>query len=230
VTAPLVELISVSKNYGALRPLRVERLAIAAGEQVAIIGPDQPSAEVLIGLITGASLPDAGDVRVFGRATAEVTDSDEWLASLDRFGIVSDRAALLEAFTVLQNLAVPFSLEIEPPPEDIQRQAAALGAELLLDAGIHSARAGDLDRASRLRLRVARALAFNPSLVLLEHPSASLPPHDAAATARAIRAVLERRGAASLTITADRAFASAIASRVLLLEPSTGRLKSTLSR
>jgi ABC-type transporter Mla maintaining outer membrane lipid asymmetry ATPase subunit MlaF len=225
VSPPIIELQGISKSYGALRPLRIERLEVTPGEQVAIVGPDQPAAEVLIGLITGASLPDAGEVRVFGQRTADITTGDEWLASLDRFGIVSDRAALLEALTVLQNLAVPFSLEIEPPPEPVRARAAALGAELLLGSAVHPARAGDLDGSGRLRLRVARALAFDPALVLLEHPSASVPPPDVTAVARDIRSALARRGATSLTVTADRAFATAIAGRVLVLDPASGRLK-----
>lgn len=224
MTPPLVELHAVTKSYGALRPLRIERLEVAPGEQVAIVGPDQPAAEVLIGLITGASLPDAGAVRVFGRATAEIADGDEWLSGLERFGIVSDRAALLEALTVLQNLAVPFSLDIEPPPDPVHERAAALGAELRLGRPVHATRAGDLDGAGRLRLRVARALAFDPALVLLEHPSASVPPRDVATVARDIRAALVRRGAASLTLTADRVFAVGIAGRVLVHDAASGRL------
>jgi ABC-type transporter Mla maintaining outer membrane lipid asymmetry ATPase subunit MlaF len=222
---PIIELQGISKSYGALRPLRIERLEMRPGEQVAIVGPDQPAAEVLIGLITGGSLPDAGEVRVFGQRTADITNGDEWLASLDRFGIVTDRAALLEALTVLQNLAVPFSLDIEPPPEPVRARAAALGAELLIGSALHAARAGDLDGTGRLRLRVARALAFDPALVLLEHPSASVPPREVSAVACDIRTALDRRGAASLTVTADRAFATAIAGRVLVLDPASGRLK-----
>jgi ABC-type transporter Mla maintaining outer membrane lipid asymmetry ATPase subunit MlaF len=225
VTAPAVELRAIAKSYGALRPLRIERLEVAPGEPVAVIGLDQPAAEVLIGLITGASLPDAGEVRVFGRSTREITDGDEWLAGLDRFGIVSDRAALLDALSVLQNLAVPFSLEVEPPSDEVRDRAAALGAELLIRATLHDVRAGDLDGSGRLRLRVARALAFDPALVLLEHPSASVPPGEAQTVARDIRSALGRRGAASLTLTADRTVAAAIASRVLVLEPASGRLK-----
>jgi len=225
VSPPIVELQGISKSYGALRPLRIERLEVAPGEQVAIVGPDQPAAEVLIGLITGASLPDAGEVRAFGQLTADITNGDEWLASLDRFGIVTDRAALLEALTVLQNLAVPFSLDIEPPPEPVRARAAALGAELRLGSAIHARRAGDLDGSGRLRLRVARALALDPALLLLEHPSASVLPRDVTAVGRDIRTALVRRGAASLTVTADRAFATAIAGRVLVLDPASGRFK-----
>lgn len=225
MTLPILELKSISKNYGALRPLRIAELTLAAGDQVALVGFDQPAAEVLVNLITGAALPDAGEVRMFGRSTADISNSEEWLAALDRFGIVSDRAALLESMTTLQNLALPFTLDIEPPPEDIRLRAEAIAAEVRLERSALERRAGDLDATARLRVRFARALALEPSLVLLEHPSASLSRTEALRVGPDIRRVAERRQLAALTFTADREFAAAIARRVLLLEPATGRLK-----
>ena len=91
-------------------------------------GFDQPSAEVFVNLATGATLPDAGDVSVFGRPTTAIDDSADWLATVDRFGIVSERAVLLDALTVIQNLAMPFTLEIEPPPDDGARARRGAGA------------------------------------------------------------------------------------------------------
>ena len=129
MTAPVLELTGVTKSYGALRPLRLAQFVLSPGEHVAMLGLDQPAAEVLTNLVTGASLPDAGLIRVFGRTTAEITDPDDWLTLLDRFGIVTDRAALIEPMTVVQNLAVPFSLELDPPPPDIVRQVTALALE-----------------------------------------------------------------------------------------------------
>lgn len=223
---PVVELTSVTKQYGALRPLRIERLVVSEGESVALLGLDQPAAEVLANLVTGASLPDTGRVRAFGRSTTEITDSSEWLASLDRFGIVSERAALLEQFSVIQNLTLPFSLEIERPPEDVRRQAQALAQEVGLPRATHEVRAGELDPSSRLRLRLGRALALDPVLVLLEHPSAALPRREATIAGRDIRNVLEHRRAAALTVTADRDFAAAVARHVFALDAATGRLSS----
>jgi nitrate/nitrite transport system ATP-binding protein len=225
VTQPILQLRSVSKNYGALRPLRIAELTLAAGDQVALVGFDQPAAEVLVNLITGAALPDTGDVQVFGRSTADIGNSGEWLAGLDRFGIVSDRAALLESMTTLQNLALPFTLDIEPPPDDIRQRAEALAGEVRLDVAALGRRAGELDAAARLRVRFARALALAPSLLLLEHPSASLNRVEALPVALDLRRVAEGRQLAALTFTADREFASAVARRVLLLEPASGRLK-----
>ena len=119
----VLELSDVSKDYRGLRPLRIASLELRAGEHIAIIGLDQTTAEVFVNLVTGATLPDRGDVRLFGRSTASITDSADWLAVVDRFGIVSPRAVLLESLTVVQNLAMPFTLDIEPPAEDIRRRA-----------------------------------------------------------------------------------------------------------
>lgn len=225
MTAPLLEISAISMKYGALRPLRLEQLSLAAGEHVAIVGLDQPAAEVLINLVTGAALPDAGSVRVFGRLTADITDSADWLTTVDRFGIVSERAALLEPMSVIQNLAVPFSLDIEPPQPSIAAQAAALASEVGVPGAAFERRVGDLDAALRMRVRLGRALAFNPAVLLLEHPSSTLPRHDVARFARDVRAVTERRGLAALSITADLDFAASASARTLVLEPATGRLK-----
>ena len=225
MTAPVLELTGVTKHYGALRPLRVEQLTLSPGEQVALLGFDQPAAEVLINLLTGASLPDTGVVRVFGRSTADIADSTEWLTTLDRYGIVSERAALLEPMSVIQNMAMPFSLAIEPPPPDIVRQATALAVEAGLHESVLEQRVGDLDAASRMRVRLGRALAFNPGVLLLEHPSATLLRQDVVRFACDVRAVAERRSIATLTITADAEFAGAVSVRALVLEPSTGRLR-----
>ncbi|MGE0450655.1 MAG: ATP-binding cassette domain-containing protein [Vicinamibacterales bacterium] len=221
----LIEVASISKQYGALRPLRLQSLSLAPGDRVALMGLDQPAAEVLINLLTGASLPDTGQIRLFGRPTEEISDSTDWLATLDRLGLVSERAALLGPMTVLQNLAMPFSLDVEPPPPEIAALAGAIADEVGLPEPLWDRRAGDLDEATRMRVRLGRALAFNPSLLLLEHPSATLARQDVERFARDVRHVASRRALALLTITADVEFARAANIQTLVLEPATGRLK-----
>ena len=85
------------------------------------MGLDAGAAEVLVNLVTGAGVADRGTVCVQGRNNAEIANGDEWLESLDRFGIVSERAVLLEGATLEQNLAMPFTLQIDPVAPDDRR-------------------------------------------------------------------------------------------------------------
>jgi ABC-type transporter Mla maintaining outer membrane lipid asymmetry ATPase subunit MlaF len=221
---PVLEINGVSKNFGGLRPLRMQQLVVAPAEQIAIVGFDQPSAEVFVNLVTGASVPDAGSVSLFGRPTTAISDSADWLAVVDRFGIVSARAVLLDQLTVVQNLAMPFTLEIEPTADDVRERAERLAAEVGLPEAASVRPVGDLDAADRARIRLARALALDPAVLLLEHASAGLEREAAHAFGASVRAIAERRGAATVVVTADEAFAAAAASRVLVWEPATGRL------
>jgi predicted ABC-type transport system involved in lysophospholipase L1 biosynthesis ATPase subunit len=225
VTAAVLEFAGTSKTYGGLRPLRIAELRLAAADRVAILGFDQPSAEVFVNLATGATLPDAGEVRIFGRPTGAIDDSADWLATVDRFGIVSERAVLLEALTVIQNLAMPFTLEIEPPPDAVRARAEALAREVGLPEAAWSRPVAELGPAGWLRVRFGRAIALDPAILLLEHASARLQPGEAGAMGAQMRAVAAGRGIALVAATADDRFAKAVAERVLTLEPATGRLR-----
>ena len=224
MTDPILELSNVRKDYCGLRPLRVEHFALSSCERTAILGWDQQAAEMFVNLLTGATLPDQGDVKVFGRSTRSIADSDEWLRVVDRFGIVSERAVLLEGLSVVQNLAVPFTLQIEPPPTDVREQATALARDVGLPETLWDRPTAELDGASRVSVRLGRALALEPTVLLLEHPTARVSRPDVDVLARRVRGAAERYGVAVITVTADAEFAAMVATRVLVSDPATGRL------
>ena len=230
MTGAALELAGVSKAYGGLRPLRIHQLRVAAGESVAIVGFDRPSAEVFVNLVTGATLPEAGEVRVFGRPTSAIADSDDWLATVDRFGIVSERAVLLDQLTLLQNLAMPFTLDIEPLADEVQAKAAAIATEIDLRRDAWDRPIAGLDLDARMRLRLGRALALEPSVLLLEHVSAGLTPDAAEKFGADARAIAARRRMALVAATMDAAFARAIADRVLTWDAASGRLAARRAR
>src|SRR5215203_5171996 len=170
----VIHISKLQKNYGALRPLRILELSVEDGERVAVGGLDGPAAEILVNLVTGATLPDEGTVNAFGSSTGAITDADAWLASLDRFGIVSPRAVLLEGSTVQQNLALPFTLELDPVPPEVATTVAALAAECGIAAEHLPRRGGEVPAHLRARIHLARALALGPQLILIEHPTAEV--------------------------------------------------------
>ncbi len=226
MTAPVLELTDVSKNYYGLRPLRIASLSIAPGEQVALVGFDQSTAEIFVNMVTGASLPDSGNIRLFGRSTADITDSTDWLTVVDRFGIVSRRAVLLDSLTVIQNLAMPYTLEVEPPPADIRERALGLAQEVGLAESTLDRPVAELDGIGVFRVRLARAVALDPAVLVFEHPTADVALPDIVELATRCRDVAAKRKIATVVLTADRTFAQAAASRVLVLDPATGRLSS----
>lgn len=224
MTAPVITVSGVQKNYSGLRPLRIQALDVAPGERVAVGGLDAPAAELLVNLITGATLPEAGTVKVFGRATGDISNGDDWLASLDRFGIVTPRAVMLEGSTLQQNLALPFTLQIDPVPPSVADQVAALAVECGIDTADLQRQAGELPAHVRVRAHLARAVALGPQLLLIEHPTADVAEAERLPLARAIAAVAARRSASALIMTMDVEFAEAVAHRSLSLQPATGTL------
>jgi ABC-type transporter Mla maintaining outer membrane lipid asymmetry ATPase subunit MlaF len=220
----VLELRDVLKNFGGLRPLRIRMLSIAPGERVAIGGVDAGAAEILVNLVTGATLPDEGSVTTFGKMSGEISSGDEWLASLDAFGILSPRAVMLDAATVQQNLAMPFTLEIDPVPAVIATKVEALATECGIATDALPRRAGEQDATIRARVHLARAVALDPKLLVLEHPTAGIADADKIGLARTAAAVAQTRHLAMLAITQDLEFAEAVAHRALTLEPATGAL------
>jgi len=225
----LVTLSGVEKDYRSLRPLRIRHLELREGEAVALLGFDQASAEVLVNLIAGASMPDSGEVRALGQRTIDIADGDAWLETLDRFGIISGRAVLLDQMTAEQNLAVPLSMELFDLPPAIRTQVANLAAEVGLEAARLAEFVSTLTPLDRMRVRLARALAVNPRVMLAEHPNALLPPAELPTFAADLSRVASARRLALLVLTADRVFANAVADQVLVLNPATGELKREAS-
>ena len=224
----LVRLRGVSKDYRSLRPLRIAELDVAAGRSLALLGFDQMMAEVFLDLITGAILPDSGEVIAFGKPTSSIGDSETWLTTLDQFGLFTDRAVLVEQFTVEQNLALPFSVAVEQMTPDVRARAADVAAEVGLASDLKR-QAGVLAPGGRARIRLGRAIALAPKVLVAEHPNATLSNEDATALAVDISRIVEARGIASIVLTADHAFARAVAKEVLVLEPATGALKPASS-
>ncbi len=222
---PVVQITGVRKSYGGLRPLRIQSLVIPSGERVAVTGVDAAAAEIMVNLVTGASLPDEGEVRVFGTRTSDVVTGEAWLASLDAFGIVTDRAVVLEAATLSQNLAMPFTLAIDPIEPETYGRVVRLAEECDIAPEWLERQAVTLPPAVRARVHLARAIALGPALLLMEHPTAALPETERGAFGSVAARVCEARALTTLAFTLYTAFTAVFARRTLALDGATGELR-----
>jgi ABC-type lipoprotein export system ATPase subunit len=146
---------------------------------------------------------------------------------MDRFGILSQRVVLLDAFTVEQNLALPLTLEVEQLSESVRETVRALAQEVGIQSAQLSQSPASLDASAQLRVRLGKALALGPRVLLAEHPNATLPGEAVSRFAADLKAIAAARRLALLVLTADSAFARAVSTRTLTLNPATGELART---
>lgn len=229
MSEPLLEMAGVEKDYRTLRPLRVRQLTVRPGDVFSISGIDMLGAETFVHLVTGATLPDAGDVTLFGRNTRGITDSEAWLKSLDGVGMITARGVLIEAFTVLQNIALSLTLVVDPIDPRVIPQAGALARDAGIAANLFDVPVGKTASDIKMRVHLARALALGPKLLIAEHPSAALSRDSVAGFGGDLGNAARTRGLGLIAITADDSLAKAVGGTRLELVAATGELR-TLSR
>jgi predicted ABC-type transport system involved in lysophospholipase L1 biosynthesis ATPase subunit len=222
----LLEIRGLVKDYQALRPLRIRELVVTAGAIVSLGGLDASAAETFVHLVTGATLPDEGDVIMLGQNTRAIADGNAWLKSLDAVGMVTARGVLINTFSVLQNIAMSFTLDVDPIDPRVVPQAGALARAVGIDQALFDVAAGKAGPEIQMRVHLAKALALEPKLLIAEHPSAALPRPAVAQFGADLTKAAQARGLALVAVTADDALAKAIGGQRLALVPATGELRS----
>jgi osmoprotectant transport system ATP-binding protein len=189
-------------------------LAIRAGESVALVGRSGAGKSTLLKLINRLLLPDAGAVMVHGR------DTRDWdpIALRRRTGYVLQEIGLFPHLTVEENVALVPRLEGWP---DARRRARA--HELLELVGLPPAEFAarwprELSGGQRQRVGVARALAVDPPIVLMDEPFGALDSNTRAELRSEFQRIRRHLRQTVVLVTHDRDEAFALADRVTVLE------------
>jgi osmoprotectant transport system ATP-binding protein len=201
-------------RHGAGAVLRGVDLDINAGETVALVGRSGAGKSTLLKAINGLIVPDRGEIVVGGRSTRD------WNPFELRRGIgyVLQEVALFPHMSVAENVAVVPSLLGWDPARTAARVTAML--ELVgLPAATYAARpALELSGGQRQRVGVARALAADPPILLMDEPFGALDPVTRAELHREFRRIQARLGKTVVIVTHDMAEAFALATRVGVLD------------
>src|SRR5258705_9659370 len=216
--APIVSLAGVRFAYDGRVVLDDVHLSIAAGESVALIGRSGAGKSTLLKLINRLLLPQSGTILVQGR------DTRDWdpIALRRRTGYVLQEIGLFPHLTVEENVALVPRLE-GWPPERLRARAHELPALLGLPAAEFAARwPRELSGGQRPRVGVARALAVDPPIVLMDEPFGALDSNTPAELRSEFQRIRRRLRQTVVLVTHDRDEAFALADRVTVLEP--GRL------
>jgi ABC-type branched-subunit amino acid transport system ATPase component len=227
----LLEVAGVSKHFGGLYALNELDLHVDEGEIVSVIGPNGAGKSTVFNVITGLYAPDAGDVRfrgesILGRLPSQVT----------KLGIARtfQNVKLFPNMTVLENVMVGqhcrsrtgvLGAILRTPGTKAEearireRAQEALGFFGSRLAGYRQDQpANVLSYANRRRLEMARAMATEPSLILLDEPTAGMNPRETLELRDNIKRMRDERGLTILVIEHDMRVVKGVSDRVVALD------------
>jgi ABC-type Fe3+/spermidine/putrescine transport system ATPase subunit len=206
---PFLEIERIAKSFGNTPVLRAVSLAVEEGEVVALLGPSGSGKTTLLRLLAGFEQPDAGNIRLGGREVAALPPARRGV------GMVFQHYALFPHLDVAGNVA--FGLHGRGlDREEVARRVAEV-LRLVDLAGYERRPVTALSGGQQQRVAVARALAPEPRLLLLDEPLSNLDPALRERTRRSIRELVARLGITTVLVTHEQEEAFDLATRVAVL-------------
>jgi len=215
-SAPVVAVEDLHKSFGSQKVLNGITLTVRRGETLAVLGRSGTGKSVLLRLIIGLEKPDSGSVCIHGQDIAGMA-LDQLGEIRKKMGFLFQHAALYDSLTVEQNVAFPLQ---HHKKEMSKSEHGDRVKQLLAEVGME----GDLEKmpsdisgGMQKRVGLARALALEPDILLLDEPTAGLDPISAAEINDLVLKLQEEHHMASIVVTHDLHSAKTIAGRLALI-------------
>jgi simple sugar transport system ATP-binding protein len=215
----LLELTDVRKNFGSIEALRGVTFAVGAGEIVALVGDNGAGKSTLMKTITGVHRPDAGSIRFDGADLAQKDPRGIREAGIE---MIYQDLALAKMRDVASNIFLGRELEFsilglkfidsKRMRSEAEKMIAKLGARVKSVTQI----AGHLSGGQQQSVAIARALTFNPKLVIMDEPTAALAVREIEHVLDLIRA-LKSQGIAVILISHRLTDVFAVCDRIVVL-------------
>jgi ribose transport system ATP-binding protein len=220
-TTPTIalRLTEVRKSFGAVHALKGVTLEVRAGEVHALLGENGAGKSTLMAVAAGSLQPDEGTVEIAGERLDSASPSAAQALGL---GVVYQHPALAEDLTVIENMLISMPRRLRPS----YSKAPAWAREALATIG-----AGKIDPASRVSeltaaetqlVEIAKALALDPKVLILDEPTAALESEEVEHLFDQVRAIRER-GTAVVYISHRIPEVEAIADRLTVLRDGATR-------
>ncbi|MDG3576540.1 ABC transporter ATP-binding protein [Rhizobium sp. YJ-22] len=231
MTNPLLDVRGLSIRFGGLVAVAEVDLKLAASEIVCIIGPNGAGKSTLLNLISGIYRPTAGSVALEGR---DITGWSVHRIAAAGIARTFQSSRLFNDLTLLDNVLIGMHTRtsagvlqalLQPAKARAELEAAAERAgELIRSVSPHlyprrHTLAGALPQADRRRLEIARALASEPKVIMLDEPSSGMDDRDTDALIADVRRVMgERPGLSFLIIEHDMRLVATLPDRVAVID------------
>ncbi|MEF2071622.1 ABC transporter ATP-binding protein [Consotaella aegiceratis] len=210
---------NVSKLFGSSAAVDGVDLEVESGSFTALLGPSGCGKTTLLRLVAGLERPSGGRIAIGERTVA---DKGVFAEPEDRgLGMVFQSYALWPHMTVSGN--VEFGLKLRRLSRRDRRMRVAEALETVGLSDYAERRPAELSGGQRQRVALARCLALNPPLILLDEPLANLDAHLRGTMQREFRRIHQKTGTTFLYVTHDQSEAMALADRIAVMEG--GRLE-----
>ena len=216
MSEPVVELRGIHTRFGAVTVHRDLSLSVAPGQIVGLLGGSGSGKTTLLREMLGLQRPSAGSVRLFG---VDLDDPDQRLqrSVRRRLGMLFQHGALFSALSVFDNIAFPLR-ELRCLDEDWIRRLVHLKLVMVeLEASHGALMPAELSGGMVKRVALARALALEPELLLLDEPTAGLDPDRSQNFVDLVASLQQSLGLTVVMVTHDLATLAGLASHVAVL-------------
>ena len=211
---PLLEVSDITKSFGGVAAVRGASLGAEPGEIVCLLGPSGCGKTTLLRLIAGLEAPDAGFIAFDGRVIDRLPPQERG------FGLMFQDLALFPTMDVFGN--VSFGLRMQKRSQRRSREEMARRVDELLGlvdlAGFGQRKVHELSGGERQRVALARSLAAEPRLLMLDEPLGSLDRRLRESLQTQVRAILKEVGVTAVYVTHDRDEAFAMADSMVVME------------
>ena len=211
----MIELKGVWKSFDNKEVLTGLNLHIPRGETLVIMGRSGCGKSVALKIITGLLKPEKGEVWVDGEDVTQL--NRKRLNQIRRkFGMLFQSAALFDSMTVEENVGFMLSQHTRLSQEEIQ-EIVAEKLRLVDLEGTEALRPAELSGGMRKRVGLARAIAFNPDVILYDEPTAGLDPIMCQEINRLIRSLHEKLQVTSVVVTHDMQSAFSVGTKITMM-------------
>ncbi len=211
----MIEARQLKKSFGPQRVLDGVDLRVEKGESVVIIGRSGGGKSILLKHLIGLLRPDEGDVIIDGESIAGMNER-QLLKVRRKFGMLFQGAALFDSLTVAENVAFVFQRERKLTEPEISKKVDQ-ALDMVDLGGTQDKKPAELSGGMRKRVGLARAIVYEPEIVLFDEPTTGLDPIVADSIDQLIVRVREQLEVTTVAVTHDMRSARRIGQRILML-------------
>jgi phospholipid/cholesterol/gamma-HCH transport system ATP-binding protein len=211
-----VAIARLRKSFGQQKVLNGIDLTVTGGEILAVLGRSGTGKSVLLKLLIGLQKPDDGSILILGQEITHL-EMDPLNEIRKKMGFLFQDAALYDSLTIEENVAFPLSRHTELAGTELRDRVKELLSSVGLDRDLDKM-PSEISGGMRKRVGLARAIALNPEILLLDEPTAGLDPITATEIGTLISKLKTDRKITAIVVTHDIHSARSMADRLVMLE------------